>query len=140
MDFGVGRFLVPLTFMYTKKWEMPLISFDSYLEPVATKTRTVAVLVSAIGTVKILNPFGNVVFLYMGKVSNFKIFSKTPPNLPLSGEELISLPDKGGLGWVFYPNFFSKYSAKFSIFTLSCFIVSRSRTVTCLSSSESKST
>ena len=25
----------------------------------------------------------------------------TPPNLPLSGEELGSLPDKGGMGWVF---------------------------------------
>jgi len=37
----------------------------SYLDPVATSTKTVVVLVLAIGMVRILKPFGNVVFLYI---------------------------------------------------------------------------
>src|SRR3989338_4383009 len=44
-----GRDFVPLKNKCSIKWEMPFISFVSYFEPVAAKTRRLTLLASAIG-------------------------------------------------------------------------------------------
>src|SRR3990170_1353784 len=61
MSIDFGRFSVPLKHICSKKWEMPLISFVSYLEPASTKIKTVVVKLSFIGIVIILNPFFKII-------------------------------------------------------------------------------
>src|SRR3990167_10822009 len=63
MSIDFGRFSVPLKHICSKKWEMPLISLVSYLEPASTKIKTVVVKLSFIGTVMILNPFSKTILL-----------------------------------------------------------------------------
>ena len=62
-----GLFLVPLKNMCSKKCESPFCFLVSYLEPVPTTTRTVAVLVPRMGAVITRIPFFSFVCLNIKK-------------------------------------------------------------------------
>ena len=57
-------FLVPLKNICSKKWDMPLMLFASYLDPVPTNIKKVTLLAFFMGTEITLSPFLSVVFLY----------------------------------------------------------------------------
>ena len=58
-----GRFSVPLKHICSKKWESPLISLVSYLDPASTNTKTVAAKLLSFGAVIIRRPLSKVIFL-----------------------------------------------------------------------------
>src|SRR3990167_447831 len=57
-----GLFLVPLKNICSRKWEMPLVDFFSYLEPAPHKTMAVTDLTAGRGDRIIRRPFSKVIF------------------------------------------------------------------------------
>src|ERR1700722_19088061 len=60
---GIGRFVVPLNVICSRKCETPFKRLVSYSEPASTRIRTLAARVVAWGTNKMRRPFGKVIFL-----------------------------------------------------------------------------
>src|SRR3989338_2236915 len=63
MSIARGRFAVPLKHICSRKCEMPLMFFVSYLLPASTNAITVTVALSFIGTTINRNPFGRIFFV-----------------------------------------------------------------------------
>src|SRR3989338_6405087 len=78
MSMDRGRFSVPLKHIGSKKWERPLISLVSYLDPASTSTKTVAARLLSFGAVIIRRPLSKTIFLKFVISYNliFKIISR----------------------------------------------------------------